>query len=339
MKILIITQKIDSKDPVLGFFHDWVDKLSYHFDKIEVMCLEKGVNLLPKNVTVHSLGREIGGNRFTYIMNFWKTLMSLDGAYDKVFVHMNQEYVLMGGFYWLMKNKPIFFWRNHSKGNFLTNISIYFSSKVFCTSKDSYTAKFKKTVIMPAGINTQIFKIGDGSRKKYSVCMVGRISPVKHIDVGLEVIRELISSGVQVSLGIIGPVLDDDKGYYEDLKRYVNRNNISSFVSFLPPVSPDKLSLVYNDYQICLNLTDTGSFDKTIVEASSCGVVPLVTNSSMKGLLPDECITESSKESIKVGIKKLLDDHVRISLQKSLDGFVKSQSLENLISKLVSELK
>lgn len=339
MKILVFTQKIDSADPVLGFFHDWMDKLSYHFEKIEIVCLEKGNVSLPKNVNVYSLGKEGGVSRLKYLYNFWKILFSLNENYDKVFVHMNQEYVILGGLYWIMKGKQVFFWRNHSKGNLLTDLSVYLSTKVFCTSKDSYTAKFKKTIIMPAGVNTQVFKAGDGSRKKYSVCMVGRISPVKHIDIGIEVIRELVSSGVQVSLGIIGPVLDDDRDYFEDLKRYINRNNISSFVSFLPPVPPNKLSQVYNDYQICLNLTDTGSFDKTIVEASSCGVVPLVTNSSMKGLLPDECITESSKESIKVGIKKLLDDHVRISLQKSLDGFVKSQSLENLISKLVSELK
>ena len=192
---------------------------------------------------------------------------------------------------------------------------------------------------MPVGVDTGIFVTNPiPSRKKYSICMVGRISPVKHIDIGLQVVKELVDSGVQVSLSVIGPVPEIDTQYFENLKKYTDQNSLNSFISFLPAVQYSELSSVYNEYQICLNLTDTGSFDKTIVEAAACGVIPFTTNKSMEELLPEDCVVKGNVESIKNGIKKLLDDHVRLRLEKDLESFAKSQSLEALLSKLLVEL-
>lgn len=339
MRILIFTQKIDSSDPVLGFFHDWVERLSYHFTEVKVICLQVGENNLPKNVTLYEIGKQTGIRKINYVFMVYKYLYKINNTYDMVFIHMNQEYVFSLSFYWRLKKIPIYLWRNHKKGSWITSLAIYLSNKVFCTSKDSYTARFKKTVLMPAGIDTTLFKSAkeNSTRKKYSVCMVGRVSPVKNIKLGLEVIRDLVVAGNQVNLGIIGPVLKKDEEYFDSLKKYVSDNNISSFVTFSPGVVYKDLPNLFSEYQICLNLTESGSFDKTIVEAASCGAVPLTTNSSMRGLLPDVCIAEDNIESISEGIKKLLDDQVRIELIDPLDRFVKSQSLERLLSKLLEE--
>ena len=41
-KLLIFTQKADINDPVLGFFHKWIEEFSKNFESIIVVCLEKG---------------------------------------------------------------------------------------------------------------------------------------------------------------------------------------------------------------------------------------------------------------------------------------------------------
>jgi hypothetical protein len=105
MKLLIYTQKIDKDDTVLGFFHDWVLKLSVFFENITVVCLEKGNFEFPEKVKVVSLGKERGGTRLKYIINFYKLLIGLQGTYDSVFIHMNQEYVLLGGLYWKLQKR------------------------------------------------------------------------------------------------------------------------------------------------------------------------------------------------------------------------------------------
>ncbi|MBA3733311.1 glycosyltransferase [Patescibacteria group bacterium] len=340
MKLLVFTQKVDKADPVLGFFHDWLTELSKISESVIVICLEKGQMELPKNVTVYSLGKEEKISKLLYVWNLYKYLYLIHGSYDKVFVHMNQEYVLLAGLYWKVVGIPLYLWRNHPKGNFATLLAILLSKKVFCTSAESFTARFKKTIIMPAGIDTSVFHPVEGSvRKKYSVCMVGRISPIKHIEIALESIKILVASGVQVSLSVIGSVPHKDVPYFEKLNTYIKQNNLSNCVTFLDSVPPSKLPEVYSGHEICLNLTDSGSFDKTIVEASACGAVPLVSNSSLSSLLPTACVTERKPAIIAEAITKLFDPHMRVEIQDELSIFVELQSLNKLIEKLSVEMK
>ena len=58
MKLLIVTQAIDSEHPILGFFHRWVEEFAKHCEHVHVICLQAGKHSLPANVTVHSLGKE-----------------------------------------------------------------------------------------------------------------------------------------------------------------------------------------------------------------------------------------------------------------------------------------
>ncbi len=340
MRILVITQKIDKNDKVLGFFHGWLKELSQKFESVEVICLEKGEFDLPKNTTVYSLGKEIGVSKLGFLKNLYRYLFLIRGSYDRVFVHMNEEYLLLAGLYWKSVGIPVYLWRNHPKGSLKTRIAVMLSKKVFCTSRSSFTARFKKTLVMPAGIDTKTFRPVEGIvRGKYSVCMVGRISPIKQIDLALKAIKILVSKGIQVSLSIIGPVLDKDQEYFESLKKYIKENNLSNIVSWKDAVSIDNLPEVYSSFEICLNLTPSGSFDKTIVEASSCGAVPLVSNSSLKGFLPDLCITGNLPEEIAESLQKLLEPKEQVKIQDKLKHFVESQSLSELVKKLLLEMK
>src|SRR3989344_7151474 len=179
MKLLIITQKVDRDDPVLGFFHGWLAKFAEKFESVSVICLQKGVYDLPSNVQVFSLGKEHNSiiKKVGYIIKFYKYIFDLRHEYDSVFVHMNQEYVLLGSKLWKLLGKKVYLWRNHPYGNLLTRIAVVLSDKVFCTSKDSFTAKFNKTVLMPVGIDTEIFKDLKMERSKNSILFLGRIAP------------------------------------------------------------------------------------------------------------------------------------------------------------------
>src|SRR3989344_4756264 len=127
MKLLILTQKIDKEDPVLGFFHGWVAKLAEKFEKISVICLQKGEFNLPNNVKVYSLGKKNKKlpvlSRAKYLTNFYRYILGLHADYDAVFVHMNQEYVVLGGWMWKLIRKKIYLWRNHTKGSVFTHLA------------------------------------------------------------------------------------------------------------------------------------------------------------------------------------------------------------------------
>ena len=100
MRLLIITQKVNKNDPILGFFHRWIEEFAKRFEKLTVICLEKGEYSLPENVRVLSLGKEEGRSKAEYLSRFYRYIWEERNNYDAVFVHMNQEYVLLGWKFW-----------------------------------------------------------------------------------------------------------------------------------------------------------------------------------------------------------------------------------------------
>ena len=169
--------------------------------------------------------------------------------------------------------------------------------------------------------------------------MVGRISPIKHVELGLQAVRFLVLSGAQISFTIAGPVANKDLAYYDTLKKFIVENNLSASVTMSDIAPFSKHPEIYSSHEICLNLTDPGSFDKSIVGAASCGAIPLVSNTSLSGLLPDVCFTKATPEAICVSIQHLLQPHLRVEVQPQLEVFVESQSLARLIEKLSMEMQ
>src|SRR3989338_409325 len=144
MKLLIITQKVDINDDVLGFFNQWIEEFAKHCEKITVVCLQKGPYNLPDNVKVLSLGKEKGTSRLKYLCNFYKYIWSERKNYEKVFVHMNQEYVLLGGIFWKMFGKKIYMWRNHYLSNLKLKLAMIFADKVVTSIKQAFPLDSRK---------------------------------------------------------------------------------------------------------------------------------------------------------------------------------------------------
>jgi len=273
MKLLILTQKVDRKDPILGFFHRWIEEFAKRYEFVTVICLEKGKYDLPSNVKVLSLGKEERNSKVRYIVLFYKYIWQERKNYDAVFVHMNQEYILLGWKSWKLLGKKIYLWRNHAKGNILTNLSVLLSNKVFCTSPNSYTARFKKTILMPVGIDTDFFKPDPNTiREKGSILLLGRVSPVKKV---LEFIEWVKSKGYRAT--IAGPILAEDREYGALILKSLTPN-----IEYIGPVTQEEARKLYQSHEIYANFTPAGSMDKTIIEAAACGAKLEVSNPDLK---------------------------------------------------------
>ncbi len=77
MKLLIITQKVDMNDDVLGFMHGWVEEFSKNCEKVVVICLQKGEHDLTNNVKVLSLGKEHNNFQFFQLRRIWSWLRQI----------------------------------------------------------------------------------------------------------------------------------------------------------------------------------------------------------------------------------------------------------------------
>lgn len=276
MKLLIITQSIDVNNPILGFFVRWVHEFAKHFEKVTVICLEKGKYSLPNNVKVLSLGKERGNTKFDQLMWFYQHIWDERKNYDAVFVHMNQEYILLGAVLWKALKKKVYLWRNHAKGNILTTLAVKLSNKVFYTSPSSYTAKFPNAVQMPVGIDTDFFKPDPKvKRKPGSVLFLGRIAPVKRV---LEFV-DWLSDHEFSTATIAGSALPKDSEYERKVRETVEGYGLDNKVEFVGPVTQEGALKLYQSHETYVNLTLAGSMDKTIFEATAVGCKVVVENS------------------------------------------------------------
>lgn len=344
MRLLVLTQKVDLNDSVLGFFHGWLIELAKRTDHITVVCLEKGFSDLTKNINVVSLGKDSGKSRREYVLEFYRIIWQERKKYDVVFVHMNQEYVVLGGLFWRLWNKKIFFWRNHPSGSIITWVAAAMSYRIFCTSIYSYTAKFSKTKIMPVGIDTGLFTRDQNiTVDENSLMFLGRISPIKKLNIFLEALDILKKDGIIFSAKIVGDPTVSDNSFYVQMKELSHNSNLSDNVSFEKGVPNKETPLLYNRSAIYVNLTEAGSMDKTIFEAMSCESLVLVSNKSLRGEIDDIFIVDTLEaESVAAKLKNLLilNKIERSKLGLSLRQFVEQKhSLLKLVDMLIVELE
>src|SRR3989344_8250246 len=147
MKLLVITQKVDENDQLLGFFIEWLKRLAQKFDKLIVLCLEKGEFNLPENVEVISLGKNKGHSKIRQLFTLYSLLFTRRHNYDAVFIHMNPIWVVLGGPLWKLFNKKIFFWYTHKAVTSKLRLAEIFADVIFTASKESFRLPSKKIII------------------------------------------------------------------------------------------------------------------------------------------------------------------------------------------------
>jgi len=335
MKLLIVTQVVDLDHPVLGFFHRWIEELAKRVEHIDVVALFEGRHKLPENVCIHSLGKERGGggrllNRVKYSVRFLRLVWKLRRDYDAAFVHMNQEYVLLAGLLWKLLGKRIYMWRNHYAGSWLTDVAAHLCTKVFCTSRHSYTAKYGKTVFMPVGVDTERFYEDTNiPRKKNSILFLGRMSPSKNPLMLLEALKELKEQDISFTASFVGSPLPEHEPYYRSLVDRAKHYGLEERVSFLPGVPNHETPNLYRGHEIFVNCSPPGMFDKTIFEAGACGCSVLAISSDYLELAGKEWSFASNSE-LTERLKVLIEGNA------TQDIDIQQQSISKLGEQLVT---
>lgn len=285
MKLLIITQVLDIKHPILGFFHRWIEEFTKHFEHIHVIALQTAEYDLPENVTVHSLGKEKGAGKLQRLYTLYSILYTLRHDYDAVFVHMNPEYIVLAGWLWRLAGKKVGLWYNHTVGSVWLKIAQPFTSIIFHTSSYAYTARYKNAKRMPAGIDTDLFKSRGAKKIPKSVYFQGRVAPAKKVHVLLEAFALLHEKGIAERLTIVGP---EDDSYAAPLKEKYRALITSGAIAFLGPREYTSTPELYESHTVSVNLTDRGNYDKTVLESLACGTPAVVSSDAFSDIVPED---------------------------------------------------
>lgn len=342
MKLLITTQVVDRDDLFSGFFHQWLAEFAKHFEHIIVVCLKEGSHSLPPNVEVLSLGKEHGTSRITRVMLFFKFITSRRSYYDAVLVHQNEEYIVLAGWLWKRFSKKIYMWRNHYSGSKRTNFAARWCEKIFCTSKFSYTMRYLKTVLMPVGVDTNLFdRLPEVPRDPRGVLFYARFSPSKKPDLLLEALALLHERDVSFSADFYGTPLPKDEAYAEHLKTRVKELHFDDVIHFLPGVAHAEGPKIFNAHAIYVDLGASGMYNKMLFEAACCESMVITASKDFAELAPERFIYhEEGAHELADKIERLLKLPLleQQGAGAQLHNIAKLQSLEVLGNRLVQEL-
>lgn len=339
MKILIITQKVDYDDPILGFFHNWLEQFSKRTQNIYVICLSKGKVNLPDNVNVLSLGKESGISKIGLFINLQKYLFKNLKIVDGIFYHMCPEYVIAAWPLVRLNKKKSILWFVHRSVNWKLKIANRLVNKIFTSSKQSCRIDSGKIDIVGHGINTEFFKPIIGISKKKEIICVGRITPIKD---QLTLIRaaQLIyknKPAFEYVFKIIGsPYIGSDRKYYNEVLDCIAKGGVGFKINVIPSASFLNMPKVYNQSSLLVNLCPTGGMDKVVLEAMACNLPVLVSNESFKTILEENNFFEHGNPGdLAEKILKILESPATETRPIILDKF----SLDKIFSRIIDFFK
>jgi glycosyltransferase involved in cell wall biosynthesis len=341
MKLLIITQKIDLLDSNLSFFHKWVEKFAENLDKVYVICLWEGKHNLPQNTHVYSLGKEKGYSKIREFLRLQKFVFRNIKNVDGIFIHMCPIYAI--AVYPLAKifRKKVILWYAHGYAGFLLKLCAKCVDKIVSSSAKGCRIKSKKIEILGQGIDTENFmpKYHDVfANRDFQILCADRISRVKNQEILVEAADILINQKniKNVKIKFMGArVGNSDKNYFNELKNLVQEKKLENYVEFLETVSNKEMPKYYQDFDLVVNSSNTGSMDKVVLEAMACGRKVLTCNEAFENILDNRYLFKK-KNSQELAEKIInLKNQVNMYDANLRKIVIENHNLDNLIKNII----
>ncbi len=352
MKVLMVTPRVDEENSILGFIPTWINCLAKRVDKLDVITLAYNENSrLSENVTVYSLGKKSG--KLSKLLYFNSSMLGLIREKpDVIFCHMYPNLAAIATPYGKLFRVPVVWWRTHGNVSLTTRFAHFLADKIATASKESFRTRSNKIIITGHGIDTDRFKplakSGRGEKKK-NILTAGRISPVKDYETFIRAAGILVNEkGMQdFEFLVVGGVpMASQEAYYERLKQMVGASGLEGHLKFVGPVPYTEVASYYQDCDIFISNSRTGSIDKTVLEAMACQKPALTSNEAYTGVFGDYAndlmFLQGDHLDLAEKINSLLnkDEKQRSNLGVHLRKIVETEhSINHLMDQLIAIFK
>ncbi|GEM_PF-299750 len=328
LRLLFITQVVDKKDPILGFVVRWIQKFINQNVKMTVFTRKMVYTDLPNGAQGQDLGQPI----IKRVLKLWYYSIKYRKDYDKVFVHMTPQIVVMGYPIWLILRKPVYMWYMHKSVTWWLKTALWISKKTFTASNLSLRVDSPKKNIVGHGIDTNQFKPMDIVRKP-EVLWVSRIQPSKKLEESLSFMAEFKQRypNTQWNMRIIGSS-DGNEEYLANIKQEADRLGIAERVIFEGQKNHDELPQVFSGASVFISTSETGSIDKVVLESLACGT-PVIAKGAEYHYLQG-VVKLQDKETAMQSLNAFLTNPQTNEIARK--GVIEGHDLERLIKILIS---
>lgn len=342
MRLLIITQRVDINDDNLGFFHRWLEKFSEKLEKVYVICLWQGEYNLPQNVHVFSMGKEKGFIKIWQFALLQKYLLEILPKVNGVFFHMCPVYAIASFPLAKIFSKKTALWFLHKSVNWKLRLAEKCVDRILTASKESCRLKNRKKIkIVGHGIDTAVFQPQNQKlnlkNQKFIILSVGRISPIKDQETLIEAVDILVNQENIKDIGVkfIGtPLESHEKEYFAKLRNLTQEKRLENYVEFLGGMPNNEMPEYYQEADLFISLSHTGSIDKAVLEAMASEKPVLTCNEAFLNILqPKYLFRKNDAGDLAEKIINLRETKEDASLREIV---VNNYNLDNLISKIIS---
>ncbi len=332
IKLMLYTPSLDHADPVFGFSVRWADEFARQTEKLVIISRFVGEGDVPQG----SIGIAVGKPWFSRVIKLWSTAIKYRKQYDKVFVHMSPEVVLAGWPIWFVLRKPIYLWYAHGAIPLALKLAEPLVKLIFASSETGLRLQTPKARFVGQGIDTELFKPNPEIKKENIIITVSRITPAKKYEDSLEFLAKYKEKypADQWIYEIIGPSLGHED-YIKALKQKAEQLDLADRFRILPAVEYTQLPAVYQRAKLFLSTSETGSIDKVVLEALSCGAPVIARGGGYQKITGVTSFND--KEVAMQKLHNLLEAHSVDVLAR--EGVIKEHGLARLISLILDHIK
>lgn len=281
MKVLLVVNfTMDTNHPVLSHQIDIVEKLAPSFRKVIVLTANPGDYESHSNISICSTFW-INGNPFRNLLNLYREFFRVlnSESVDVVFSHMTDvQSALLSPLTRLFRIKHYLWYAHKHKSRYLA-FANFFVDGIITSTSGSCPIEGPKTYPVGQGVDSGIFQFKlHELPKKINFLHVGRFDSSKRIEKIIEFGIELRDLDIDFSLTLIGSPSNEVANQYSKfiLSRYDGNPNME-WLTFLPGVRRSELPGLLHLYDVFVHAYE-GSLDKTLIEATLCGLPVITTN-------------------------------------------------------------
>ena len=291
MRLALITPLVDPADPLLGFIHTWVERLASRVEHLSVIQLWRSDPPLPGNVTLYSLDRSGRGGKVAALARLTATLADLcwRRKVDGVIAHMGPIFAVCAAPVVKPVGVPLALWYAHGAVSPMLRLAHVLVDRAGTSTPDGFRIPSGKITITGQGIDTRAFVPGV-ARDERLIVSIGRVSPIKRYETAIDAMAILRQQGMSdVRLRIVGgATLPSERHYRSELEEQIRRLDLGSSVTVSPGVPHNQIVREYQEAGLFVSCSQTGSLDKAVLEAASCGCIPVTSNPALQAFFRNE---------------------------------------------------
>jgi glycosyltransferase involved in cell wall biosynthesis len=350
MRILLVNFEMNPQSQVLSWQYKVACELAKRCENIIVLTENMETCELPANMKVYVVPKlfikaplRLFGAK--WLMNFPVFMLCRKYRFDACFIHMNMEWSYrLFPCLWFF-SIPALLWYAHGTVSRRLKNAIYCSTRVITSTPEGCRIPSDKLKVIGQGIDVDLFNLQEVEEPQTDIISVGRISRRKRTDLLIDVMKHLKENqeGIIFRLILIGaPLNRNDMNYEQKLKNMVEENELADCVFFAGHVPQGQIPKYYRTAFLHINVSKTGSMDKTVLEALACSCPILTSNEAFFDLLkdyPSFIITDTSPETIANQVLQCYRNRQNLDRNNLRKLVIDQHSINSYINKLILNLE